>query len=103
MEETSKPSDTKEPEISREEILLLQDNHFNLNNVCIVTGSGTGIGRATAIAAAANNLMTVGLDINEEEGRKTQKMARDMGGQMVFIKCNLTRDEDIESAMSEAA
>ena len=103
MEETSKPSDTKEPEISREEILLLQDNHFNPNNVCVVTGSGTGIGRAKAVAAAANNLMTVGLDINEEEGRKTQKMARDMGGQMVFIKCNLTRDKEIELAMSEAA
>lgn len=103
MEGTRKPSDTKEPKITREEILLLQDNHFNPNNVCVVTGSGTGIGRATSIAAAVNKLMTVGLDINEEEGRKTQKMARDMGGQMVFIKCNLTRDEDIESAMSEAA
>jgi len=103
MEGTRKPSDTKEPKITREEILLLQDNHFNPNNVCVVTGSGTGIGRATSIAAAVNKLMAVGLDINEEEGRKTQKMARDMGGQMVFIKCNLTRDEDIESAMSEAA
>lgn len=103
MEETSKPADTKEPEITREEILVLQDNNFNSNNVCVVTGAGTGIGRATAVAAGANNLMAVGLDINEEEGNKTQKMARDMGGQMIFIKCDLTRDEDIEKAMSEAA
>jgi len=103
MEGTSKPSDTKEPKITREEILVLQDKNFNHNNVCVVTGSGTGIGRATAIAAAVNNLMTVGLDINEDEGRKTQKMARDMGGQMIFIKCDLARDEDIETAISEAA
>ena len=93
----------KEPEIQRDEILILQDNHFYTNNVCIVTGSGTGIGRAIAIASATNNLMTVGLDINEEEGKKTQKMARDMGGQMIFIKTDLTKDEDIEHAVVEAA
>jgi 3-hydroxybutyrate dehydrogenase len=103
MEETSKPADTKEPEITSEEILILQDKNFNSNNVCVVTGAGTGIGRATAIAAAVNKLMTVGLDINEEEGNKTQKMARKLGGQMIFIKTELTRDEDIENAIQEAA
>jgi len=92
-----------EPEIKRDEILILENDQFNPNNVCIVTGSGTGIGRATAIAAAANNLMTVGLDINKEEGNKTQKMARKMGGQMIFIQTDLTNDEEIEHAVAEAA
>ena len=103
METTRKPADTREPKIAREEILVLQDDNFNSNNVCVVTGAGTGIGRATAVAAAANNLMVVGLDVNEEEGNKTQKMARELGGQMIFIKTELTRDEDIENAMQEAA
>ena len=92
-----------EPKIKRDEILILQNDQFNPNNVCIVTGSGTGIGRATAIAAAANNLMTVGLDINKEEGNKTQKMARETGGQMIFIQTDLTKDEEIEHAVAEAA
>ncbi len=95
--------DIREPEIKREEILFLQDDQFNTDSVCIVTGSGTGIGRATAIAAAANNLMTVGLDINEKEGIKTQKMAREMGGQMIFVKTDLCQDADIEHAVAEAA
>lgn len=95
--------DIREPEIRREEILFLQDEKFNTDNVCIVTGAGTGIGRATAIAAAANDLMTVGLDINEEEGKKTQKMARDMGGQMIFMKVDLTRDEEVDKAVKDAA
>jgi 3-hydroxybutyrate dehydrogenase len=47
--------------------------------------------------------MTVGLDINEAEGKKTQEMARKMGGQMIFIKTDLSRDEDIEHAVKEAA
>ena len=95
--------DIKEPAIKKEDILILEDHNFVADHVCIVTGVGTGIGRATAIAAAANKLMTIGLDINEEEGKKTQKMARDMGGQMIFIKADLTNDGDIEHAVAEAA
>ena len=95
--------DIEEPEIERGDVLLLEDNSFNPNNVCIVSGSGTGIGRATAIAAAANNLMVAGLDFNEEEGKKTQKLAREMGGQMIFLKTDLTVDEDMENAVAEAA
>jgi len=95
--------DIREPEIKKKDILILDDDHFDINNVCIVSGSGTGIGRATAIAAAANGMMTVGLDIDEEEGEKTQKTAREMGGQMVFIKTDLSQDRDIEHAMGEAA
>ena len=95
--------DIREPVIQRGEVLFLQDESFTPDNVCIVTGAGTGIGRATAIAAAANNLMTVGLDINEEEGNRTQKMARDMGGQMIFMRVDLTRDEEVEQAVKDSA
>jgi 3-hydroxybutyrate dehydrogenase len=95
--------DIKEPKIKREDVLILQDPNFNTDNVCIVTGCATGIGRATAIAAAANNLMTVGLDINEKEGKKTQKMARDMGGQMIFMRTDLTSDEEIAKGVEDAA
>lgn len=93
----------REPEIRRDDILVLQDPSFSADNVCIVTGCGTGIGRATSLAAAANNLMTVGLDINATEGKKTQKMARDLGGQMIFIQADLGKDEEIEKAVADAA
>ena len=101
--ETQKPADTREPEIQREEMLILQDEHFNPGNVCIVSGAGTGIGRATSVAAAANRLTVVGLDINEEEGQKTREIAERMGGEMVFVKTDLSQDADIEKAVSEAA
>ncbi len=95
--------DISEPKITRDKVLFLDDEHFNPENVCIVTGCGTGIGRATAVAAAANKLTVVGLDINEEEGNKTVEMAKEMGGNMVLVKTDLTRDEDIENAVAEAA
>jgi 3-hydroxybutyrate dehydrogenase len=100
---TAKPVDTREPKITREEILFLQDENFDPKNVCVVTGAATGIGRATAIAAAANNLVAVGLDINAEEGDKTCKMVAEIGGKMIFIKTDLTKDEDIEKAIQQAA
>ncbi|MBI4773703.1 MAG: SDR family NAD(P)-dependent oxidoreductase [Deltaproteobacteria bacterium] len=92
-----------EPTIAREDILFLDDPDFNPDHVCIITGAAGGIGRAACIAAAANNLMTVGLDVNEEEGNNTVKMAREMGGQMIFIKTDLTKDSEMEYAVAEAA
>ncbi len=100
---TTQPVDTHEPKITRKEILFLEDQNFNPHNVCVVTGAATGIGRATVVAAAANNLLAVGLDINAEEGDKTCKMVAEIGGKMVFIQTDLTQDADIKNAIAQAA
>lgn len=93
----------KEPQISKGEILFLDDPNFRSDHVCVVTGVASGIGRGTAVAAAANKLMVVGLDIDEEGAKKTQDLAREMGGEMHFIKTDLTIDAEIEQAIAEAA
>lgn len=95
--------DIHEPQIKKEEILCLADDNFNQENVCIVTGAGSGIGRATALAASANKLTVVGLDIDETEGKKTERLAREMGGRMNFIQTDLTNDEALAHAVNEAA
>lgn len=95
--------DISEPKVTKEEVLILAESNFNPGNVCVVTGSGTGIGRATALAAAVNNLTTVGLDINEEEGLKTVDMARELGADMAFVRTDLSKDEDIVAAVERAA
>jgi len=95
--------DITEPKITKDDILLLNEDNFNPGNVCIVTGAAMGIGRATAVAAAANGLTAVGLDVNEAGAQKTIDMVHEMGGKMVFVKTDLTNDEEIERAVSEAA
>jgi len=93
----------KEPQVRRDEILLVQDPDYHAGNVCIVTGASTGIGRASAIAAAANGLTVVGLDINQQEGESTVRKAEDMGGSMTFVQCDLSKDDQVVSAVDQAA
>ena len=95
--------DITEPGITQDQVLALSEENFNRGNVCIVTGAATGIGRAVSLAAAMNNLTTVGLDINKDEGRKTQQMAEEMGGNMIFLPTDLTKDEEIVRAVEDAA
>jgi len=93
----------QEPEILAYEILTIKDGNFNPENVCIITGAGSGIGRATAVAAAKNGLMVAGLDINEEEGQKTCRAVESHGGKMAFIQTDLCDDEAVATAVDRAA
>lgn len=95
--------DISEPKIQKDEILFLDDPDFRRDHVIIVSGAATGIGRAVSVVAGANGLTVVGLDVAEDEAKKTGEMVRDQGGEFVFIRTDLTRDEDMTAAVSEAA
>ena len=93
----------EEPEIRRDDFLILNDESYRPDNICVVTGAANGIGRATALAAAANRLTTVALDIDVGGGRRTEEMARQIGGRVIFIPTDLRDDGQLERAIAEAA
>lgn len=93
----------QEPKIGMDDILKLNDPEFKPANVCIVTGCGSGIGRAVAIAAAANGLMVVGADMNADGAGETLQMARAAGGLMEVVTVDLTVDSDIERLVNVAS
>jgi len=95
--------DLKEPVIRQDDILVVKDKSFQPANVAIVTGAASGVGRATAITLAANGLTVAGTDVNEERGRETVEIARKLGGRVVFIRADLTKDQEIEKIVREAA
>src|SRR3546814_11789310 len=49
---------------------------------CLTTGTGGGIGRASALWFAKEGAQIIGCDINAERAEITQQMVRDAGGTM---------------------
>jgi NAD(P)-dependent dehydrogenase (short-subunit alcohol dehydrogenase family) len=72
------------------------------NKVAIVTGSGSGIGRATAVRFAAEGARVVVNDINSAGGEETVRRIKEAGGQSVFINADVS-DRTAVATMVEAA
>jgi NAD(P)-dependent dehydrogenase (short-subunit alcohol dehydrogenase family) len=65
------------------------------SKVCIVTGTGGSIGRATALAFAREGALVVGCGLNVEPAEATVAMVEAAGGQMVSMQpCDLTDSSD---------
>lgn len=71
--------------------------------VCIVTGAGSGMGRACAVEMAAQGGRVVVADINEEAGHATLAQIADAGGEAAFVRCNLREPADIRALMAFTA
>jgi NAD(P)-dependent dehydrogenase (short-subunit alcohol dehydrogenase family) len=67
--------------------------------VAFVTGAGTGIGRATALAFAREGASVVVSDISEQNVRETARMIEADGGRAFAIRCDVTRAEDVKAAL----
>jgi len=73
------------------------------NKVCIITGTGSGMGRAAALLFAQEGAQVVGCDINPTTGEATQELVRRQGGDMVSLQpCNMARRADVDRLMALA-
>jgi NAD(P)-dependent dehydrogenase (short-subunit alcohol dehydrogenase family) len=68
----------------------------------IVTGAGSGIGRAAALAFAAEGARLVVAEVNQSSGEDTARQIRDRGGDATFIRTDVARAADC-AAMVDAA
>jgi 3-hydroxybutyrate dehydrogenase len=93
----------QEPAITKEDVLIVNDRYFKRETVALVTGATSGLGKATAIALAVNGVTVVGSGTNEERGHKMVELIEQMGGKAIFIKADLTKDNEIEDCVKEAS
>ncbi|WP_333983374.1 SDR family oxidoreductase [Ectopseudomonas khazarica] len=67
--------------------------------VALVTGAAAGIGRATAQAFAAEGLKVVVSDVDVAGGEGTVELIRAAGGDVCFVRCDVTRDAEVKALM----
>jgi len=71
--------------------------------VCVVTGAGSGMGRACAVEMAHEGGRVVVSDVNAASGGETVKLVKDFGGEALFIGCDLRDSAQIKALMDGAA
>ena len=70
--------------------------------VAFVTGAGSGIGRATALAFAREDASVVAADASEQGNRETAHMIEAAGGRALAVACDVRRGEDVKVALDKA-
>jgi NAD(P)-dependent dehydrogenase (short-subunit alcohol dehydrogenase family) len=73
------------------------------DKVCIITGTGGGMGRAAAIMFAKEGARVVGCDINADNAQATLDTVRSAGGRMVSLHpCDMSVRADVDRLMDFA-
>ena len=69
-----------------------------INKVALITGAGSGMGRASALLFSKEGAKVIVADFNEETGKKTVADIKAQGGQAEFIFTDATKAEDCKKA-----
>ena len=62
--------------------------------VAVITGGGSGIGRATALSFAREGAIPVIADVDIERARAVEHDARELGVEAAAVRCDVTSDAD---------
>lgn len=85
-------SDTPEPTYN------LGGLGFSKDEVVVITGAGSGIGRATALMAANSGLAVAIWDLNIKEAEVVASQIKANGGKAIAVKANVGSDAEVADA-----
>ncbi len=67
------------------------------DKVALITGAGSGIGRATSLLFAQEGAQVVLVDINDEAGNKTLTEIQSSDGEAIFVRADVSKTADSEN------
>jgi NAD(P)-dependent dehydrogenase (short-subunit alcohol dehydrogenase family) len=68
--------------------------------VALITGAGSGLGAASALAFARKGASIVIADINIAGGEKTVQTIKEAGGQAIFVKADVGNEVEVKGLIS---
>src|SRR4051794_23387498 len=72
------------------------------NKVAVITGGASGIGAATAKLFVEEGAKVVLVDLNEEKGKTFEAELKAQNGEALFVKANITIEEEVQNIFKEA-
>ena len=72
------------------------------NKVAIITGASSGIGRATAITLAKQGIKVVVAARRVKEGEETICRVKQVGGDGIFVRTDVTKEDEVKSLIEKA-
>ena len=69
--------------------------------VCLITGSGGGLGRAASILFAREGGKILVTDMDEEGGRETIRLVEEVGGEAAFLPGDVSDDEQVRALFDQ--
>lgn len=75
---------------------------FNLNSkTAVITGGGSGIGRAISTLFARQGAKVFILDVDEAGANSTIEEIKSLNGDATFFKCNIALQEEVETTINK--
>lgn len=72
-----------------------------MKKVVLITGAATGLGRATVLQLAKEPYNIAVVDFNEVEGQRTVEMAKELGAEAIFIKADVSNEDDVKNYVAQ--